>query len=121
MQSESNEYVRKTTGFFTNSGKIKIALESYFEEHAQEVWERYWMKLVMQTTLLNRYFPILIATILKALREQLKENDTLNAVGEIAAQCQKSLLSISNLDRWRRILGRWQWIFARRSRVGCQT
>ena len=34
MQSESSEYVRKTTGFFTNSGRIKIALESYFEEYA---------------------------------------------------------------------------------------
>ena len=31
--------------------------------------------LEMQTTLLNTYFPKLIATILKALREQLKEND----------------------------------------------
>ena len=27
-------------GFFTNSWRIKIALESYFEEHAQEVWDR---------------------------------------------------------------------------------
>ena len=38
----------------------------------------------MQTTLLNRYPPKLIATILKALREQLKENDQFNAVEEIA-------------------------------------
>ena len=38
----------------------------------------------MQTTLLNTYPPKLIATILKALREQLKENDQLNAVEEIA-------------------------------------
>ena len=30
MQSESSEYVRKTTGFFTNSWRIKIAMESYF-------------------------------------------------------------------------------------------
>ena len=34
----------------------------------------------MQTTLLNAYLPKLIATILKALREELKENDQLNAV-----------------------------------------
>ena len=40
MRSESCEYVRKTTGFFTNSWRIKVALESYSEEHAQEVWER---------------------------------------------------------------------------------
>ena len=32
--------VRKTMGFFTNSCRIKISLESYFEEHAQDVWER---------------------------------------------------------------------------------
>ena len=84
MQSESSEYVRKTTGFFTNSWRIKIALESYFEEHAQEDWERNWMNPEMQTTLLNTYPPKLIATILKALRKQLKENDQSNAVEEIA-------------------------------------
>ena len=42
------------------------------------------MNLEVQTTLLNTYPPKLIATILKALREQLKENDQLNAVDEIA-------------------------------------
>ena len=45
----------KTTGFFTNSWRLKIALESHFEEHAPEVWERNWMNLEMQTTLLNTY------------------------------------------------------------------
>ena len=73
MRLESSEYIRKTTGFFTNIWRIKIALESYFEEHAQEVWERYWMNPEMHTTLLNTYPAKLIATILKALREQLKE------------------------------------------------
>ena len=38
----------------------------------------------MQTTLLNTYLPKLIATILKALREQLKESDQLHSVEEIA-------------------------------------
>ena len=38
----------------------------------------------MQTTLLNTHPPKLIATILKVLREQLKENDQLSAVEEIA-------------------------------------
>ena len=42
------------------------------------------MNLEMQTTLLNTYPPNLIATVLKALREQLKENDQLNTVEEIA-------------------------------------
>ena len=67
MRSESSEYVRRTTVFFTNSWRITIALESCFEEHAHE-----------------NLGPNLIATILKALREQLKENDQLNAVEEIA-------------------------------------
>ena len=80
MRSESSEYVRKTTGFFTNIWRIKIALESHFKEHAQEVRERNLMNPEMQTTLLNTYPPKLIATILKALREQLTENDQLNAV-----------------------------------------
>ena len=84
IRSESSECVRRTTGFFTNSWRIKIALESYFDEHAQEVWERNWMNPEMQTTLSNTYPPKLIATILMALREQVKENDQLNAVEEIA-------------------------------------
>ena len=42
------------------------------------------MNLEMQTALLNTYPPKLIATVLMALREQLKENDQLNAVDEIA-------------------------------------
>ena len=50
IRSESSEYVRKTTGFFINRWRIKIALESYSEEHAQEVWERNWMYLEMHTT-----------------------------------------------------------------------
>ena len=48
----------------------------------------------MQTTLLNTYLPQLIATILKALREQVKENDDLNAVEEIAGPVPESLLSM---------------------------
>ena len=47
----------------------------------------------MQTPLWNRYPPKLIATILKALREQLKENAQLNAVEEIAGPAPEGLLS----------------------------
>ena len=97
MQSESSEYVRKTTGFFTISWRIKIALESYVEEHAQEDWERNWMNPEMQTTLLNTYPPKLIATILKAVREQLKENDQLNAVEEIARPVQEIPLEYDHI------------------------
>ena len=84
----------KTTGFFTNSWRIKTDLESYFEKHAQEVWERNWKNLEMQTTLLNTYPSKLIATILKAFREQLRESDQLHSVEEIAGQYQKSLLNM---------------------------
>ena len=66
------------------SWRIKIALESFFEEHAQEVWEINWMNPEMQTSLLNTYPPKLIAKILKAFREQLNESDQLHSVEEIA-------------------------------------
>ena len=52
------------------------------------------MNLEVQTTLLNTYPPQLIATILKALREQLKENDQLNAFEEIAGPLPEILLSM---------------------------
>ena len=70
MRSESSENVLQTRGFFTDSWRIKIALESYFEEHAKENWERNRMNPEVQTTLLNTYPPV-IATILKALRESI--------------------------------------------------
>ena len=35
----TKRYARKTMGFFTNSWKTNLALESHFEEHAKEVWE----------------------------------------------------------------------------------
>ena len=63
---------------------MKIALESCFEKHAQEVWERHWMNLEVQTTLLNTFPPILIPTSLKALGQHLQENDQLVAVDEFA-------------------------------------
>ena len=106
MQSESSEYVRKTTGFFANSWRIKIALVKYFEERAQDVWERNWMNPEMQTTLLNKYPPRLIAMIPRALREQLKENDQLNAVEEIAGPAPETPLEYDkNFERKRKILG----------------
>ena len=93
MRSESSEYLRKAEGFCSNIWRIKIALESYFEEHAKEVWETEKDESRdADTTLLNTYPPKLVATILKALRGQLKENDQLNAAEEIASPAQKSLL-----------------------------
>ena len=80
----------ETTVFFTNCWRIKIALESYFKEDAQVVWERNWMNLEIRLRLLNTYPPKLIATILKALRE----NDQLNAVEEIAGSVPEGFLQI---------------------------
>ena len=40
MRSASSEGTWKTTGDLKNKWRIKIALESYFEERAQETWER---------------------------------------------------------------------------------
>ena len=97
MRSESSDYVRKK-GFFTHSWRINIALES-FKEHAQDVWERNRMNLEMQTTLLNTYPPRFIATILKALREQLEENDQLNAVEEIAGPAPEIPLEYDQILR----------------------
>ena len=36
MRSASSEYVRNTTAFFTNSWRIRIALESYFADYVVE-------------------------------------------------------------------------------------
>ena len=67
-------------GFFCiNSWRIKIALESFFEECAQETWERNLRK----TTLLNTCNPILMEMILKVLREQSKDDDQGKTAGEI--------------------------------------
>ena len=80
-------------GVFTNSWRIKIALESYFEDNAKEVWDRNWIHPEMQTTLLNTFLPKLIGTILKAFREKLKEKDRWNAseVPEIPLECDQIL------------------------------
>ena len=50
------------------------------------------MNLEMQTTLLDTYPQKMIATNLKALREQLKETDQLNAVEENAGPASEILL-----------------------------
>ena len=84
VQRMRSEYVRKTTVFFTNSWRIQTAWQSSFDEHGKDSWKRKWMNLVVQSALLNTNLPQLIATILKVLREQLKESDQVNAVEEIA-------------------------------------
>ena len=89
-QKRANTFVKEH--FFINSWRIKIALESYFEEHAKELWERTWMSPTCS--------PELIATILKALREQLKEKDQLNAVEQFADPSSEI-----PLETWNRTMG----------------
>ena len=74
-----------------------MASESYFDEHAPEVWERTWMNPDVQTTLLNTYQPQLIATFSGGTSWQLKENDQFNAFREIAGQFQKSVWEDSGM------------------------
>ena len=57
----------KTTCASVNSWRIKLALESYIEEHAQEISERNWMNPEMHTTLLNMKDLKPSETILNAL------------------------------------------------------
>ena len=117
MRSESSEYMWKTTGASINCWRIKTALESYFQERAQETWERNLRK----TTLLHVCNPILMETILKVLREQFKDDDQRKATGEIAGIVPETSLE------WEPILiergGFWggqRWIFAWRSGVDCE-
>ena len=100
-----NTYVKQRVSVQTVWTNHSIALESYFEGHAQEVWERNWMNPEMQTTLWSTYTPKLIAPILKALREQLKENDQLSAVEEIAGPAPEIPLEYDQLLNGGRILG----------------
>ena len=76
----------------------------------------------MHTTLLNTYPPKLIATFLKARREQLKENDQLNAVEEIAGPAPEIPPEYDQLLKEGGFWDDANWrISAKKSRVGCQT
>ena len=82
----------KTAGALLNSWRIKIALESYFEERAQEVWERNWMNPDMHTTLLdvNNLQPMEL--ILMVLGEQSEDDDQMNTAGEPVILISETLL-----------------------------
>ena len=66
LDAVRNKRIRtKNNKFFTNSWRIKIALDSYFEEHAKEVCVRNCMNSEMHATWFNTYPPKLIAMILR--------------------------------------------------------
>ena len=83
----------------SNSRRISRSLESYFDAHATDVWGSNWGNPEVQTAFLNTYPPTLIATVLKALREQLKENDQLNPVEEIARPVPIILIEYEHILR----------------------
>ena len=93
MRSESSEYLCKTTGAFTNSWRIKIALESYFEEHAQKIGKRNLRK----TTLTNTCNPVLMETILEVFREQFIDDDRWKTAGEIAGLVPETSLGMETI------------------------
>ena len=77
----------------------------------------------MRTSLLNTYPPKLITTILKALREQLKEHDQLNTVEEIAGPAPEISIGYDQIVK----VGGGFWddghrgYLLERFRLGCQT
>ena len=89
--------MHETMGFVSNTWRMEIALETFFDEHGTDVWERNWMILQVQTTLLNIYTPKSIAAILKALREQLKSNDQSSAVEANAAPVPEILIEYEHI------------------------
>ena len=86
-QNRGNRCGRQRVLFF-NSWRIKLALESNFEEGAQKTWDRNLRK----TTLLNTCNPLLMETILKVLREQSEHSDQMNTAGELVILIPESLL-----------------------------
>ena len=72
--------------------------ESYFEERAQETWERNLRK----TTLLNTCNPILMETILKVLREQFKDDSQRKTAGKIAGLVTETSLELETFLTERR-------------------
>ena len=88
MRSESVGYMWKTTCAFVHCWRIKTTLESYLEEHAQEIWERNWINPEMHTTLLKMNDLKLMETIMKALREA---GEIAGLVPEIALECEEIL------------------------------
>ena len=89
MRSESSGFVSSQT-----VGESKYPWRATLKSMHKKFGRKIGRILRLPTTLLNTYTPKLIATILKALRELLKENDQLNAVEEHAPQYQNSLMSM---------------------------
>ena len=91
------------------AGESKIALESYFGKHAQEVWERNRMDPDMHTMFSNRDNPKLMELHFQKLRKQSKKDDQMRTAGEIIGSVPETFLN------WESILkeqGGQRWIFS---------
>ena len=85
MQSESNEVCDQNEEFSSRTvGESKYQWRATLTSKGRKFGETNWMNHEEQTTLLNTCPPQMIATILMALRERIKEKDQQNAVEEIA-------------------------------------
>ena len=106
-------------------GESKNSLAELFgrAQEGRKFWKEKWMNLEVQATLMNTNPSKLIATMLNALREQLKENGQLNAVEVIVGRVpeipgENDQVLTDGGEFWDDVNGR---ISARRSRVGCPT
>ena len=88
-----SKYVKQRF-FITNNWRITKALKRYFEEHAKEVWERNWMNLEMQTTLLNTYLQNWEQRFWSISWTTQKRITSWMQLKRLQAQHQKSLLSM---------------------------
>ena len=88
-------------------------VESYFEEHAQQVWERNWMipdmrnvlhTKLLKTMLLNMYNTRLMKTILKKSHQQSTRSDE-SSWGDYRFSTRNFAWLGTNLEGARRILG----------------
>ena len=89
-QNQVNLFV-KLLEFFTNSWRKSKQPWRATLKRMRRIRDINLMNPEMQTALLNTYPPKIIATMLKALREQLKENYPLSAVEEIAGPAPEIL------------------------------
>ena len=77
LGAQSNKFLHKQ---LENQNCFWKALST---EHAKGVWVRNWMGLEVHATLFHTYPPSRIGKNLKALREEVKENNQRTTVQEI--------------------------------------
>ena len=97
IHEHSDGILKHAIGTEWKTRVILIHLENYFGEYAQEVWERNWMNpkmhaMLFDTKCLNASLFNMYNPILKALREQSKEDDQMKSAGETSGSVPETLL-----------------------------